>query len=367
MEEDVTAPLKVGLVGLGTIAQRGILPHLALDDARQWIDLHAVCDLDAERARAIAAEYGVPHTYATLDELLSDAEIEAVVLATPIPAHHAQTLSAIAAGKHVYVQKTMTVTAAEAGEVIAAADAAGVVLAASPGQMLSPGYARIRDLLAEGRIGQPYWAVANTAYVGHEHDAQVDPSWYYRAGGGPMYDMGVYSLHALTGILGPVRRVTAMSGIGLPTRQWRDQTIPVEMDDNTILLLDFGSARFAVAGSQYCDSGQALSWGFLGIYGSGGAIEVTELEPGSAHARQFAIRSAALGDQVELAERDQDDPHLAMPESHVWLDLRDFAEAIAAGRAPRAGAAHARHVIEIIEQGYAAARTGQAQDLQTTF
>ena len=363
----MSSPLKVGLVGLGTISRRGILPHVSLDDAEQLINLRAVCDLDAERAAGVAAEYGVPRWYRTIDELLLDPEVEAVLLATPIPAHHGQTLAAIAAGKHVYVQKTMTLTAAEAREILAAADDAGVVVAASPGQMLSPGYARIRELLREGKIGRPYWAAAVTAYIGHEHDSQIDPTWYYRPGGGPMYDMGVYSLHALTGILGPAKRVTAVSGTGLATRQWKGKTIPVEMDDNTLLLLDFGSATFAVVGSQFCDSGEALDWGFLGIYGSGGAVEVTELQPGSAHARRFRVKSAGPDDPVDYDEHDGDDPHLQMPESHVWLDIRDFAESIAAGRPPRASAAHACHVIEIIELGYLAAQTGHTQELQTTF
>lgn len=363
----VSRPLKVGLIGLGTIARRGILPHLALEDARQLVDLRAVCDLDAGRMAEIAEEYGVPHRYETADELLRDQEVEAVLIATPIPAHYGQALAAIAAGKHVYVQKTMTLTVVEARQILAQAERAGVVVAASPGQMLSPGYRRISDLISEGEIGRPYWAVAVTAYIGHEHDSQIDPSWYYRPGGGPMYDMGVYSLHALTGILGPARRVAAFSGTGLTTRQWEGKAIPVEMDDNTLLLLDFGSATFAVVGSQYCSSGDTLGWGFLGVYGSRGAIEVTELEPGSTHARRFRVTSPEAEDPVDYDLHDSSDPHLQMPESHVWLDIRDFAESIAAGRPPRANAAHACHVIEIIELGYVAAQTGRAQELQTTF
>lgn len=364
----MSPPLRIGLVGLGTISQRGILPHLQLADARELIDLQAICDVNADRAAAIAADHGVPHWYSALDALLLDAPVDAILIATPIPFHHPQALAAIRAGKHVYVQKTMTTTLAEANELIAAASSAGITLAASPGQMLSPAFARIRQLIVDGAIGRPYWALTSTAYMGHEHDASVDPTWYYQPGGGPVYDMGVYSLHALTGVLGPAKRVTAMSGIGSATRVWHDTTIAVQMDDNTILLLDFGASTFGVASSHYCDSGNALGWGFFGVYGTGGAIEVTQLAPGSAHAQRFAVsHPGGNGEVTEYDERAELDDHLDMPESHVWLDIRDFAEAVRGGREPRASANHARHVIEIVEAGYVAAHTGQAQELTTTF
>ena len=73
----------------------------------------------------------------------------------------------------------------------------------------------------------------------------IDPSWYFRKpGGGPMYDMTVYALHRLTSVLGPARRVTAMSGIRIPERTFLGRTVPTEADDNTILLARLrGGAR----------------------------------------------------------------------------------------------------------------------------
>lgn len=75
----------------------------------------------------------------------------------------------------------------------------------------------------------------------------IDPSWYFRKpGGGPLFDRTVYALHGMTGILGPARAVTALSGVRIPERRFAERVIPTEADDNTLLLLDFGSGLFAM-------------------------------------------------------------------------------------------------------------------------
>ena len=78
--------------------------------------------------------------------------------------------------------------------------------------------------------------------------ARSIPTWYFRKpGGGPLYDMTAYALHGLTSVLGPAQRVTALSGMVLPQREFGGRSITAEMDDNTVALLDFGDGAFAVA------------------------------------------------------------------------------------------------------------------------
>jgi predicted dehydrogenase len=373
----MSEPVKVALVGCGSVSQRGILPHLRVDDARAKADLVAVCDVDGERARATAERFGVPAWYADYDAMLREADLEAVLLATPIPFHFEQARAAIEAGKHVYVQKAMTTSLRDADALVDAARAAGVKLVASPGQMLSPGYGRIRDLVGEGALGRVYWVMATTAWIGHEHEpfrageSAVDPSWYYRPGGGPMLDMGVYSLHTVTGILGPARRVLGLSGIGLPVRRWAGREIAVEMDDNTVLLLELAGGTFVVLGSHFCSPGSALPWGFLGIYGSERALEVTELEPDTGSPAGATLTDERSGERTELELprllATLGPAHAGLQEAHVWADILELVDCIREDRDSRAGGEHARHVIEIMEKGYLAARSGQAQELRTTF
>jgi predicted dehydrogenase len=184
-------------------------------------------------------------------------------------------------------------------------------------------------------------------------------------------------LHSLTGVLGPAKAVTAMSGRAVPERQWRDKTIPVEVDDNTLLLLDWGSATFGMAGGHSCMTGRLLQWGSMGIYGSDGVIETLEIEPLSGHPTKLYLDSRhAIPELADMSDGAYTAPgwlpyvtpeHAAIPEPHVYADIIHCADCILNGTKPIASAEHAAHVVEIIEKGYIAARTGQTQELTSTF
>jgi predicted dehydrogenase len=222
---------------------------------------------------------------------------------------------------------------------------------------------RIRKRIAEGAIGKPLWAIAGAApglyhvneefRTGEDVLTSVDPTWYFKKpGGGPQYDVTVYCLHNLTGILGPAKRVTAMSGISVPQRTWLDRTIDCDIDDSTFLLLDFGEALFAVVYGTYAG---AITRGFHpNIYGTDGAVIGTKLK-----------------DEEMRREGDHEPhvtgPHDGMPESHVFEDMMQLVDAVRDGTPSIASAEHARHVIDIIESGYRAAETGRTQELTTTF
>jgi predicted dehydrogenase len=390
----MTRRVRVALSGLGSLSQRGILPHLACADAQERIETVACCDVVPGRADETARKFGWQEAYRDFDELLRHADVEAVLLATPIPVHFPQTMAALAAGKHVYVQKAMTTTLAEADAVVESAGRFRRKLVASPGQMLRPTYQYLRRLLRANAIGKLYWAFSDTSGGGHEHErfrsgddvlSNVDPTWYYRPGGGPIYDMAVYPLHAITGILGPVKRVAGMSGIGLPSRQWKDERISVDMDDNTVLLLDFGDSVYATVGGHNSASPPGLGFGRLWFSGSEGGIdniggsleinsrvplpadllaslEVVDDTPAGHPPRSGSVRGRIRGELPHVSGE-----HLDIPERHVYADIMHLIDCIIEDRAPVASGAHARHVVELIEKGYAASRTGQAQELRTTF
>src|SRR5687767_9148402 len=185
----------IGVVGAGMISQRGILPHLSQDDITDRVRLHAVCDLAPGRAEASAERYRIPKWYESYEDLLADADVDLVTIATPIGLHHEHCKLALEAGKHVHANKTMTTTVAEADELIRAADAAGLHISASPGEVLRPQVTRIRELIAQGAIGDLAWAICGTS-LGRFHeeeeaearnsapgDTPIDPSWYFRLPG----------------------------------------------------------------------------------------------------------------------------------------------------------------------------------------
>jgi len=351
----------MGVVGAGAIGIRGALMHLSQPDVRDRVYLAAVCDPYPGRAEAAAARYGVAAHYTTYEELLADPNVDAVTICTPIGLHYGQAMAAVQAGKHVHLNKTMTTTVDEADRLIEAAERAGVRLVASPGQMLHPFNRRTRKLILEGALGRLVWAATGAAISdyhlkeefrgGDDVLANVDPSWYFRRpGGGPQYDVTVYALHTLTGILGPAKRVTAFSGLVLPEREFRGAKIACDMDDSTMILLDFGEAFYAF------------------VYGTvAGRIGPTPMIHGTAG----SIVGTRFGDRELKLPGDREPhvtgPHVALRESHVFEDLMQLVDWIREGKPSIANAEHARHVIDIIESGYRAAETGKTQELRTSF
>jgi predicted dehydrogenase len=369
----VTAPVGLGVVGVGTLALR-VLEHLALPDVADAVRVPALFDPAGERATAAAERFDVPRTHGSLEDLLADPSVDAVTIASPIGLHHGQGLAAIGAGPHVHLNKTMAVTCAEATQLIEEAGAADVRLVASPGEMLRPQNKRVKELIAEGAIGQLCWAACGAAlgsYHENEPDRQgsgIDPSWYFRTpGGGPLYDMTVYALHGLTGILGSVRRVTALSGVRIREREFAGRRIQTEAHDNTGILLDLGESVFAFAyGTAAGILSEGTAWDPSGrYYGTNGEIVGRRLNgepfdyPGRELAEQAPPMEEWLLPHVGVA-------HRGLLEQHVFEDVMQLVDWVRDGAASPATAERARHVVEIIEASYRAAATGATQELTTT-
>jgi predicted dehydrogenase len=270
----------------------------------------------------------------------------------------------------------MAVTAAQATELIDQAGARGLALVASPGEMLRPHNVRVKELLAEGAIGKVCWAACGAALGTYHEDEPdrvadgggIDPSWYFRLpGGGPLYDMTVYALHALTGILGDVRRVTALSGVRIEERHFGGRSIRTEAHDNTVMLLDFGDNLFAFAhGTAAGILAEGAAWDIDGrYYGTGGEIVGKRFngEPFDYPGRELADQ-APDGDQWLLPHVGPD--HRDLIEQHVFEDIMQLVDLVRDGTRTPSTAEHARHVIDIIEAAYRAAEVGITQVLQTT-
>ena len=374
----MTNIVKAGLVGCGSLSQRGVLPHLSLPDAQSKMRLAAVVDTVAERAKQSAERFNIPMYFTNIEDMLAQTDLDLVLIITPIPFHFANAMAAIAAGKHVYIQKAMTTNLSEANKLLAARDRAGIKLAAAPGFNLFPTTAQMRQLVASNAIGRVNVGFTYTLGFGHEFEPirggqgtleAIDPSWYYRSGGGPLPDVTVYALQLVTSILGSVRRVTALGNKTIPERLWQGQTIPVEVDDNMVLLMEFATGALVTAVGSNSHGSSRIPWGGLGLYGTAGTLEVLDVDAASGYPLTFELQNqqtqtyaAKLADQPYLQGE-----HLAIEEPHVYADIIDLVEAIQQNRPPRASGEQARHVVEIIEKGLLAAKTGQTQVLESRF
>ena len=371
--------IRFGVVGVGSLALEAILPHLRQPDVQDRLRVTALCDPVPGRAVAAAERFGIPHGFTELAPFLE--AVDAVTIAAPIGLHYRLGKAALDAGKHVHFNKAMTTTVAEATDLIETARARNLKIVASPGQVLHPRIQRIKRLIADGAIGTLAWAICGGGFgFYHERErarqgddvlSNVDPSWYFRKpGGGPLFDMTVYSLHELTTVLGPARRVTALSGIRLKERAYRGGTIKVEADDNTVMLLDYGDSLYVmvygtVAGivSQYVNHSTAT------YFGTQGALGGTMLngKPFDYPGRQEDEQARASGNRDYQTLPHVSGKHLEIVDSHVFEDIMQLVDWVREDTPSPVTAEQARHVIDIFESAYRSAETGQVQELRTTF
>ncbi|GAB1819084.1 Gfo/Idh/MocA family protein [Herbidospora sp. RD11066] len=204
----MSEPLRWAIIGTGGIAA-AFASDLRLTDAGELV---AVGSRTAARAEAFAAEVGAPRSSGDLAAMLAADDIDAVYVATPHPAHHAGALAAIEAGKAVLVEKPFTINRSEAEELVAVAKARGVFLMEAMWTRFLPHMVRIRELLAEERLGDVRLVVAEHG-VWFRHDPvhrMFDP----HLGGGALLDLGVYPVSFLSMVFGAPDTVTASTQFG---------------------------------------------------------------------------------------------------------------------------------------------------------
>ena len=205
-------PVKIGIIGCGNIS--GI--YFKAGATFSILDIVACADLDPQRAREKAEEHGIPKA-CTVTELLRDPEIQIVVNLTIPGAHFDVCLAALEAGKHVHVEKPLSITREQGKHLLATAQSKGLRVGAAPDTFLGGGLQTCRKLIDDGWIGEPIGATAFMLCHGHE-SWHPDPEFYYKVGGGPMFDMGPYYLTTLVTLLGPVASVQASGQIGFAER-----------------------------------------------------------------------------------------------------------------------------------------------------
>jgi predicted dehydrogenase len=370
-----TGKIRLGIVGAGMIAtvEAGFLPGLSR--MRDRVEVVAITSRTRARAEAVAREWQIPAVFDTLDQMLSNGGIDAVLNLTPIDAHFETNMKALAAGLHLVTEKPLASTLAEASEICALADSKGLVVLCAPADMLSLEWADARRLVRDGAVGKVAFARLQSSHGGPAAMAwPADPTWFYQKGAGPLLDMGVYGLDRITGLLGPARRVAAMSGLTAPVRNARGGPfdgleIAVTEDDNTLLLLDFGDSTFATVDATF--NVQASRTPALELFGTSGTLIVDR--PGRAGDGSGAIELFRLDAAPGLAGWISPSSQDALPRQDraarysraVLVD--HLVDCVRHGAAPVTGADRARHVLEIMLAAQVAAREGRTVELTTSF
>ena len=346
---------KVGIVGCGNISSVYFKAGKCLD----ILDIVACADLVPERAQARAKEFDVPRA-CTVKELLADPEIEIVVNLT-IPIAHAEVgFAALEAGKSVYNEKPLAITREDGCKMLELAESKGLRVGCAPDTFLGAGLQTCRKLIEDGAIGTPIAVTAFMMCHGHE-SWHPDPEFYYKAGGGPMFDMGPYYLTALVSLIGPVRRVTGSARITFPERTITSQPkngtkIVVDVPTHVAGVMDFENGAIGTIITSFDVWHHRMP--NIEIYGTEGSLGVPDPN--------------GFGGQV-LLRRAGDKEWSEAPYTHIYheqsrgLGVADMAYALRSGRPHRASGKLAYHVLDVMHAFHDASREGKHIELTSGY
>ena len=362
---------RIGIVGCGDVAYRHYVPGLA--SRAPDVEIAAVADPRPGAAEALASAVAdwSPGTRAHTDtgELLAAGGLDGVINLTPAPLHGRVNRAILEAGMACYSEKPIASSVDEADELIDIAGRRDALLMCAPGSAVTSRIRWLRELADSGRFGHPTLAVAHHADPGPAawREYTGDPTPFYREGVGPVFDHGVYRLHEITTVLGPVRRVQAMGAIAIPRRRVRGgpltgRTIEVTTADHVLVHLAFDSGALGQLLASFGTPQTLAPW--LELHLTGGTVSF-----GGKSWEPDAPVSIYTDDESDAAREawamDVDAPRDRF--GVVETGVRHFVGCLRGEERPVLTAEHARHVLEIILAAYASMDDGRVQELRTTF
>lgn len=343
----MTHSIRIGVIGMGSVSE-SYIPHVRrLPMEGVPCEIVVACDLRAgQRARAEAHQISDFTTDPA--EVIGRKDVDLVMILTAMPSHGPLALAALKAGKHVLLEKPMSIDLAEASEILALSKTSAGNLVCAPHVTLSPVYREISQRIASGEIGRPLTARGLYGWAGPDW-----ASWFYEPGGGPMFDLGVYNVTTLTGLLGPARRVMALGTTAFPERIVDNRKIKVEIEDNVHLLIEFGGGCIASIATGF--TMQKYRTPGIEIYGSEGTVQMIGEDWGP-QGYELWRNDRACWEVHELGG------------GWRWTDgIRDLIQSAQEGRKPVNAPDHAFHVLEVMSKCHESILTGRAIDIASTF
>jgi predicted dehydrogenase len=350
--------LGVGIIGVGDVAQRDYLPELHRLGDR--VNLVAACGLGADRVRVVAETWGCRWT-TSVDEVVTAPDVQVVLNLTPGAAHAGITLAALHAGKHVYTEKPLAQSTSDIAAIAKEASRSAAVVVAAPSVLVFPQVRRLQSLLDEGLLGSIRSARGIVLggvppWPGFVSDPQP---YYVEASGGPLLDLAVYPLHALTGLLGPATRVTALSARSrddflVEEGPFAGRLVRVEADDDWHLLLEFASGTLAHVHANFTIAATLAPE--LELQGEFGTAGISILDPSA------PIRLIVDGDERTLPvahARDSGPDHI--------LGVEHLVDCVEREMRPVLSIEHAAHVLDVLFAAQRSARDGTTTAITSRF
>jgi predicted dehydrogenase len=359
--------LGAAVIGLGVGQQ-----HVQAYDQLGESELVAVCDQNPERLDAVANTYGV-RGYREVSELLRDDRVQVVSVATPHPSHAELAIAVLESGRHVIVEKPMTVDLQQADAMIAAARRTGNTLGVIFQRRFWPASLRLHQAIADGKLGTLVSGDCELSWWRTEEYYARDP-WRGRwdtEGGGVLCNQGIHALDLFQWYLGPIDTVWA---------RWGNLSHPyIEVDDNAVAAVVFKSGALGVI---RMSTSSRLSRTRVTVHGANGASASVLEEPEGAIGYndlwtipgEEHVRDRSLSDHVANGAYMYRPSLPSLPPawftgysyqrpaepSYHAIQIQEFLQAIQAGRQPLVNGEEGRKAVELMLAIYQSSRTGEA-------
>jgi predicted dehydrogenase len=315
--------VRIGVVGLGYWG-----PNVVRNMARV-AELAWCCDLSAENRERYGPQYPQTRFTADIDDLLADPALDAVAIASSVPTHHPLGMRALAAGKHVFIEKPLAASASDARELVAAAEEANRRLMVGHLLLFHPALAVVRALIDSGELGQVYYLYGNRQNLG-----QV------RADENALWSLGAHDVAVVLDLVGE-----------RPVEAWERGECYVRPDIEDVVFgyLKFPSGVIAHLHLSWLDPHKMRR---LTVVGSKKMVVFDDMETD----RKVTIydKSVSLprstdsyGEYVNVRFGDISIPHIANDEP-LRLECQEFVDAIRESREPRCGGREGLAVVEVL-------------------
>ncbi|POF33693.1 Gfo/Idh/MocA family protein [Roseibium marinum] len=352
--------LGIGILGCGNISAA----YMRLSPLFRGIEVRACADINEAAAKARAEEFGLRAE--TVEGLLAADDIDIIVNLTVPAAHFEVSRQVLEAGKHVYSEKPFVLSVEQGQALAAIAETKGLRVGSAPDTFLGGSHQLARHLIDSDAIGK---VTSGTCFVqspGME-SWHPNPDFFFQAGGGPILDLGPYYVSNLVQLLGPVKRVTAMSSSGSEERTITSQPrfgekVKVETPTTIHAVMEFHSG----AQITYCASWDVWQHGHsnMELYGREGTLHVPDPNFFGGE-----VRMTEKGSFVNITEAWKHPFSKTNDRTHAnyrTAGLADMALAILEGRPHRCSLEFALHVVDVMTSILASGESGRFIDIKTT-
>ena len=234
---------------------------------KKLVKLKSLSDINNSFHPILKKRFEFENFYTNYKKILEDPSIDVVLILTSMNEHSSIAKQALLNDKHVLVEKPMATNMKDLNELYGVAKKSKKILLPAPFVILSPTYQAIDGEIKSNTIGNIALARARYGWAGPSWG-----EWYYRTGGGPLFDLGVYNITTLTGLLGPVKNLVAKSSLSKSHRIINGKKVKAKTHDNFQIMLEFKSGCIGVVTTGF--TMQQYNSPAVELYGADGTIQM---------------------------------------------------------------------------------------------